>query len=157
MFPGVEGASLFDLFEKVLKLFALRQTQDGTSMLSTFFAPAYEDPAAGWFRLGWRAFEEIGGIQSLPAQSWSGGPSSWQIAWHVTKMEMFYCTAYHGYLFASRNEDLGHRIHDGQPGIYCHNDETCVKVQHCFCSMPLFSTASSGSLCGSFKSAGTTR
>ena len=74
-----------------------------------------------WVRLPWLPF---GGPDELPRFSGAG----WVRAWHGTKMEALYSSAYHGQLVESNCQARGERFFDGSPGIYIYKDELARKV-----------------------------
>jgi hypothetical protein len=74
-----------------------------------------------WIRLSWLPF-------TCAPDHVVMTQSSWTRAWHGTKIEAIYATAYHGILLESSDEELVERYLANGQGVYLHGDANRHKV-----------------------------
>lgn len=74
-----------------------------------------------WFRLSWLPFL-CASDETISLQE------KWVRAWHGTKLEALYATAYHGCLLESSDENQGERYLTNGQGVYLHGDHLRYKT-----------------------------
>ena len=74
-----------------------------------------------WWRLSWLPF-------TCAAEETIAKQSSWERAWHGTKLEALYAIAYHGIILESSDETQGERFLTNGKGGYLHGDANRHKI-----------------------------
>ena len=99
----------------------LHERRNATSQpLTNMFGIPVEFPDQ-WCRLSWLPF-------TCAAEESIAKQSSWERAWHGTKLEALYAIAYHGIILESSDETQGERFFDQWQGVYLHGDANRHKI-----------------------------